>query len=80
MVSAVLGLVVLLVPRTVEQAQISELDRQLDGVAPQATMQFEDPSMQPVAPEESFSDLYIALVRKGEVRVLFVKYQLAPGR
>lgn len=80
MVGVVLGLVVLLVPRTVERAQVSDLDRQLGGVAPQATLQFGDPPMQPVAPEESFSDLYIALVREGDVRVVFVKSQLASGR
>jgi two-component system OmpR family sensor kinase len=80
MVSVVLGLVVLLVPRTVERAQISELDRQLGGVAPQATVQFADPSMRPPTPEESFSDLYIAFVREGQVRDEFVKSQLAPGR
>ncbi len=80
LVTVVLGLVVLLVPRTVERAQISELDRQLRGVTPQATTVFDDGAGRPPAPEESFSDLYIALVSGGEVSVVFLKSQLAPGR
>lgn len=37
LVSVVLGLVVLLVPRAVERAQIRQLDRQLVSVSPRAT-------------------------------------------
>jgi two-component system OmpR family sensor kinase len=80
MVGVVLGLVVFLVPRTVERAQISEVDRQLRGLAPQATQQFGGPSSLPVAPDESFSDLYIAFVHRSGSKSVFVHAQLASSR
>lgn len=80
MVSVVLGLVVLLVPRSVERAQIRQLDRQLISVSPRATLEFGGAPTQAASADESFSDLYIALVRADGSRVVFIESQLAPGR
>jgi two-component system, OmpR family, sensor kinase len=85
LVAAVLGLVVLLVPRAVERAQIDQLDSQLAAVVPIARGQV--PGPRPVGgsgpvPQGpgGFSDVYVASVGADGTRSVIVTSRYAADR
>ena len=80
-VAGVLALVVLLVPRSVHEAQIRQIDAQLIGAAPVAGVRFggRPPGPLPVQ-DNPFSDLYIATADADGSRHVIIPSRLAPGR
>ena len=83
LVAVVLGLVVVLVPRVVERAQLEQIDNQLRAALPVARGQFDGPppgtASIPSRPDQPFSDIYVATVSVDGTRTVVAESRYAVG-